>query len=98
MNKIKEKKLHSIKSQIDEISIFAQSTIETDLKKTSIDDFTTLKEDNKDIITLTNIIDSGLKNKNSPDKFNDIKNELAEIQKTLNKHKIVLDSILAKLP
>jgi hypothetical protein len=98
VNKIKEKKLNSIKLQIDEISDFAQSTIETDLKKTSTDDFVTLKKDEDDTITLTNIIDSGLKNKNSTHNFNDIKNELIEIQKVLNNHKIILDSILAKLP
>jgi hypothetical protein len=98
VNKIKEKKLNSIKLQIDEISHFAQSEIDSDLKKNSTDDFISLKEDKDDTITLTNIIDSGLKNKNSPYNFNDIKNELAEIQKVMNNHKIILDSILAKLP
>ena len=97
MNKIKEKKLNSIKLQIDEISHFAQSTIETESKITSTDDFITLKKDKNDTLTLTNIIDSDLKNKISPDNFNNIKNELVEIQKVLNNHKIILDSILAKL-
>jgi hypothetical protein len=97
VNKIKEKKLNSIKLQIDEISHFAQAAIETDLNKTSTDDFITLKNDKDDTITLTNIV-SGLENKNSPYSFNDIKNELAEIQKVMNNHKIILDSILAKLP
>ena len=97
MNKIKEKKLNSIKLQIDEISHFAQSTIETESKNTSTDNFITLKKDKDDTITLTNIIDSDLKNKISPDNFNNIKNELVEIQKVLNNHKIILDSILAKL-
>ena len=96
MNKIKEKKLNSIKLQIDEISHFAKSTIDIESKKTSTDDFITLKKDRDDTITLTNIIDSDLKNKISPDNFN-IKNELVEIQKVLNNHKIILDSILAKL-
>ena len=97
MNKIKEKKLNSIKLQIDEISHFAKSTMEMESKKTSTDDFITLKKDRDDTITLTNIIDSDLKNKISPDNFNNIKNELVEIQKVLNNHKIILDSILAKL-
>jgi hypothetical protein len=97
VNKIKEKELNSIKLQIDEISHFAQSEIETNFKKTSTDDFITLKEDKDDTIILTNIIDSGLKSKNSPYNSNDIKNELAEIQKVLNNHKIILDSILTKL-
>ena len=97
MNKIKEKKLNSIKLQIDEISHFAKSTIDMETKKTSTDDFITLKKDKDDTITLTNIIDSDLKNKISPDNFNNIKNELVEIQKVLNNHKIILDSILAKL-
>ena len=97
MNKIKEKKLNSIKLQIDEISHFAQSTIETESKKTSTDNFISLKKDKDDTLTLTNIIDSDLKNKISPDNFNNIKNELVEIQKVLNNHKIILDSILAKL-
>jgi hypothetical protein len=97
VNKIKDKKLNSIKLQIDQISHFAQSAIETNFKKTSADDFITLKEDKDDTIILTNIIDSGLKNKNSPYSSNDIKNELAEIQKVLNNHKIILDSILTKL-
>ena len=96
MNKIKEKKLNSIKLQIDEISHFAKSTMDMESKKTSTDDFITLKKDRDDTITLTNIIDSDLKNKISPDNFN-IKNELVEIQKVLNNHKIILDSILAKL-
>ena len=97
MNKIKEKKLNSIKLQIDEISHFAKSTIDMETKKTSTDDFITLKKDKDDTITLTNIIGSDLKNKISPDNFNNIKNELVEIQKTLNNHKIILDSILEKL-
>ena len=97
MNKIKEKKLNSIKLQIDEISNFAQSTIETESKNTSTDNFITLKKDKDDTLTLTNIIDSDLKNKISPDKFNNIKIELIEIQRVLNNHKIILDSILAKL-
>ena len=96
MNKIKEKKLNSIKLQIDEISHFAKSKTDMESKKTSTDDFITLKKDRDDTITLTNIIDSDLKNKISPDNFN-IKNELVEIQKVLNNHKIILDSILAKL-
>jgi len=96
VNKIKEKKLNSIKLQIDEISHFAKSTMDMESKKTSTDDFITLKKDRDDTITLTNIIDSDLKNKISPDNFN-IKNELVEIQKVLNNHKIILDSILAKL-
>lgn len=66
-------------------------------KKTSTDDFITLKKDKDDTITLTNIIGSDLKNKISPDNFNNIKNELVEIKKVLNNHKIILDSILAKL-
>lgn len=97
MNKIKEKKLNSIKLQIDEISHFAKSTMDMESKKTSTDDFITLKKDRDDTITLTNIIDSDLKNKISPDDFNNIKNEFVEIQKVLNNHKIILDSILAKL-
>ena len=96
MNKIKEKKLNSIKLQIDEISHFAKSTMDMESNKTSTDDFITLKKERDDTITLTNIIDSDLKNKISLDNFN-IKNELVEIQKTLNNHKIILDSILAKL-
>ena len=97
MNKIKEKKLNSIKLQIDEISHFAKSTMDMESKKTSTDDFITLKKDRDDTITLTNIIDSDLKNKISPNNFNNIKIELVEIQKVLNNHKIILDSILAKL-
>jgi len=97
VNKIKEKKLNSIKLQIDEISHFAKSTMDMESKKTSTDDFITLKKDRDDTITLTNIIDSDLKNKISPDNFNNIKNELVEIQKVLHNHKIILDSILAKL-
>tara|TARA_B110000037_G_scaffold37196_1_gene45609 strand:- start:867 stop:1163 length:297 start_codon:yes stop_codon:yes gene_type:complete len=97
VNKIKEKKLNSIKLQIDEISHFAKSTMDMELKKTSTDDFITLKKDKDDTITLTNIIGSDLKNKISPDNFNNIKNELVEIKKVLNNHKIILDSILAKL-
>ena len=97
MNKIKEKKLNSIKLQIDEISHFAKSTMDMESNKTSTDDFITLKKERDDTITLTNIIDSDLKNKISPDNFNNIKIELVEIQKVLNNHKIILDSILAKL-
>ena len=75
MNKIKEKKLNSIKLQIDEIFHFAQSKIETETKNTSTD-----KAFAFIIINIVNI-----------------KKELVEIQKTLNNHKIILDSILAKL-
>ena len=97
MNKIKEKRLDSIKLQIDEISNFAQSNIETDFKNKSEDNSINLKEDKDNTVILTNIIDSGLKNQNSPNNFNDIKNELAEIKIAMNNHKIILDSILEKL-
>ena len=97
MNKIKEKKLNSIKLQINEIYDFAQSTVEPDLKEKSTDGFIYSKHDKDKTLTLTNIIDSGLKNRNNPYKFEDIKNELIEIKKIMNKQQIILDSILAKL-
>ncbi len=97
MNKIKEKKLETIKSQISEISNFAKTTIDNELKKTSINRINTLKDNQDDTITLTNIVDRGFKNENYLSNFNKLQNELDEIKKDLTNHGIILNAIMAKL-
>ena len=97
MNKIKEKKLNNIKSQISEIANFVQSNSEDKLNKQSIDDLDILKGKQDDTIILTNIIDQDFKNRNSSNNLYELKKELDEIKTNLTEQRIILDTILTKL-
>ena len=96
MNKIKEKKLNSIKSQIVEITDFVESSI----KDTSKEIFPN-KNDNenkeKDTFILTKIIEPFPKSTSQLDNINFIKDELSIVKSMLSKQGKTLESILLKI-
>ena len=96
MNKIKEKKLNSIKSQIVEITDFVESSIEN----TSEEIFPNKKynENNgKDTFILTKIIEPFPKSTSQLDNINFIKDELSIVKSMLSKQEKTLESILIKI-
>ena len=50
-----------------------------------------------DTITLTQIVDQSLNNKNKVYNFDDLKLEIDQIKKSLDKQNIILNTILEKL-
>ena len=96
MNKIKEKKLNSIKSQIIEITDFVESSFEDKSKEIFLN-----KNDNKNketnTFTLTKIVEPFPKSKSQLDNTNFIKDELSIVKLMLSKQEKTLESILLKL-
>ena len=96
MNKIKEKKLNSIKSQIVEITDFVESSIEVTSKEIFPN-----KNDNenegKDTFILTKIIEPFPKSTSQLDNLNFIKDELSVVKSILLKQEKTLESILLKI-
>ena len=94
MNKIKEKKLNAIKSEILEITDFVTSNINNN--KTEISDVNKKTDkDSEHTITLTNIIDSE-KNEDDRDLIT-IKKELNTIKSMIIKQERILEEILTKI-
>ena len=93
LNKVKEKKLKAIKSEISEISKLVSSNINNEMEDNDPDDF---KKSESDTITLTKIVDNV---SNNPDKLQleEISEELKNIRITLAKQDIILRDILLKL-
>jgi len=93
LNKVKEKKLKAIKSEISEISKLVSSNTNNELEDISTVDFKKLESDT---ITLTKIVDNV---SNNPDKhqLEEISEELKNIRITLAKQGIILRDILLKL-
>ena len=93
MNKVKEKKLKAIKSEISEISKLVSSNINNEMEDNDPDDF---KKSESDTITLTKIVDNV---SNNPDKLQleEISEELKNIRITLAKQDTILRDILLKL-
>ena len=93
MNKVKEKKLKAIKSEISEITKLVSSNITNGLETTNYKKNVNLENDT---LTLTKIVN----NKNSDaenQKFIEIATELTDIKKVLYKQEIILEEILLKL-
>ena len=93
MNKVKEKKLKAIKSEISEITKLVSSNITNELETTNYKKNVNLENDT---LTLTKIVN----NKNSDaenQKFIEIATELTDIKKVLYKQEIILEEILLKL-
>jgi hypothetical protein len=90
VNKIKEKKINSIKSQISEITDLAHSSINNNSNKKAIVNKTV----RENTLTLTKIVDNGLDNLNNN---NEIKNELSNIKFILSKQEKILSDLLIKL-
>ena len=93
LNKVKEKKLKAIKSEISEISKLVSSNTNNELEDVNTVDFKKLESDT---ITLTKIVDNVSDN---PDKhqLEEISEELKNIRITLAKQDIILRDILLKL-
>ena len=94
MSKIKEKKLNSIKSEMEEIKNFIVSNNELDSSEQNQTDC--FNNNDEDTITLTEVV-------NKVDKFNnnnslgEIKKELIELKEAININKNLLNEILFKI-
>ena len=94
MSKIKEKKLDSIKSEMEEIKKFIVSNNELDNSIQNKTDY--LNNNDDDTVTLTKIVnkENKLYNNNSLD---DIMNELIELREAIDNNKNLLNEILLKI-
>ena len=97
MNKIKEKKLNSIKSQIVEITDFAESDFEDTTKKIFVHKKNNFEKKEKDTFLLTKIVNSSPKSINPLDDINFIKDELNIVKSMLSKQEKTLEMILLKI-
>lgn len=93
MNKVKEKKLKAIKSEISEISKLLSSNTNNKLEDLNTDDFKKLESDT---ITLTKIVDN-VSNNSNKHQLEEISEELKNIRITLAKQDTILKDILLKL-
>lgn len=93
LNKVKEKKLKAIKSEISEISKLVSSNINNEMEDNDPDDF---KKSESDTITLTKIVDN-VSNNFDKHRLEEISEELKNIRITLAKQDTILRDILLKL-
>ena len=93
LNKVKEKKLKAIKSEISEISKLVSSNTNNELEDNDSDDF---KKSESDTITLTKIVDN-VSNNFDKHRLEEISEELKNIRITLAKQDTILRDILLKL-
>ena len=93
LNKVKEKKLKAIKSEISEISKLVSSNINNEMEDNDPDDF---KKSESDTITLTKIVDN-VSNNFDKHRLEEISEELKNIRVTLAKQDTILRDILLKL-
>ena len=96
MNKIKEKKLNSIKSQIVEITDFVESSIE-DTSKEIFPNKNDIENKGKDTFILTKIVNSSPKSINQLDDISFIKDELNIVKLMLSKQEKTLEMILLRI-
>jgi hypothetical protein len=93
LNKVKEKKLKAIKSEISKISKLVSSNTSSELDDNDPDDFKKLESDT---ITLTKIVDN-VSNNFDKHQLEEISEELKNIKITLAKQDTILRDILLKL-
>ena len=94
MSKIKEKKLNSIKSEIEEIKKYVTSS---EMLETSSQNDIELSNNNiNDTLTLTNVVKEENIIINNKD-LDNIKNELSEIKSAIYDNKDLLKKILLKI-
>ena len=94
MSKIKEKKLNTIKSEMEEIKKFIVSN--TDLDNFEQNETGYLNNNGEDTVTLTQIVNK--ENKLHYNKhLDDIKKELQELRETIENNKNLLNEILLKI-
>ncbi len=93
MSKIKEKKLNSIKLEMEEIKKFISSH---DLVKTEQNRINYSNNNNEDTLTLTKIVDKENKLDNN-NNLGEIKKELKELKEAIEINKNLLNEILLKI-
>jgi len=93
LNKVKEKKLKAIKSEISEISKLLSSNSENKLDDNNVDD---LQKIESDTITLTKIVDN-VSNNTKKEQFSEIVEEIKNVRVALSKQDKILEDILLKL-
>ena len=94
MSKIKEKKLNSIKSEMEEIKKYITSNDMSDISKENDTDFT--KNNKDDTLTLTKIVKDQNKILNYKD-LDEIKKELIKLKSAIDDNKDLLKEILLKI-
>ena len=93
LNKVKEKKLKAIKTEISEISKLVSSNSENKLDDNNVDD---LQKIESDTITLTKIVDN-VSNNAKKEQFSEIIEEIRNVRVALSKQDKILEDILLKL-
>ena len=94
MSKIKENKLNSIKSEMDEIKKFIVSNNELDSSEQKQTDYFNNKDE--DTVILTKIVNKEDKLNNN-NNLGEIKKELIELKEAININKSLLNEILLKI-
>ena len=94
MSKIREKKLNSIKSEMNEIKKYIVS--KNDLDNFEQDKTNYSINNNEDTVTLTKIVRNEDKNQNY-NNLGEIKKELIELKKTIDINNNLLNEILLKI-
>ena len=94
MSKIKEKKLNSIKSEIEEIKKFIVSNNDSDSTEKNKTDY--LNNKDEDTVILTQIVQNE-KNINSNNDLSVIKKDLLELKKTIEINTNLLNEILLRI-
>ena len=93
LNKVKEKKLKAIKSEISEISKLVASNSDNKLDDNNVDD---LQKMESDTITLTKIVDN-VSNNIKKEQLIEIIEEIRNVKVALSKQDKILEDILLKL-
>ena len=93
LNKVKEKKLKAIKSEISEISKLVSSNSESKLDNNNVDDLQKIEDDT---FTLTKIVDN-VSNNTKKEQFSEIIEEIRNVRVALSKQDEILEDILLKL-
>ena len=94
LSKIKEKKLNSIKSEMEEIKKFIVSNNELNSSEDKQTDH--FNNNDEDTVTLTEIVNKEDKYNNN-NNLNQIKKELIELKEAININKSLLNEILLKI-
>ena len=93
LNKVIEKKLKAIKSEISEISKLVSSNSENKLDDNNVDDH---QKKESDTVTLTKIVDN-VSNNTKKDNLIEIIEEIRNVRVALGKQDKILENILLKL-